>query len=129
MDYEISEQPDFIRIDFYRNPTVDTVLEIQHKLSDGYPSRRRLYCLNDTKFLMTVSELQIIAEDADKLPNQPDRVAIVTDHAPSYETARVHRHFRSHPDTEEAIFRTVAEATAWLAVTDDLQELGNTVSG
>lgn len=114
MEYAISVHRDYVRVDFHASPTVDMVLEIQQTVSIGYPGRRRLYCLNSTHFMLTVAELQQIAENAKGYPHPPDRVAIVTDHAISYETARLHRHYRSIPATEEAIFRDEASAMAWL---------------
>ncbi len=114
MEYTISDSRDFIRVDFHASPTVEMVLEIQQTVSIGYPGKRRLYCLNGTRFMFTVAELQQIAEDAKSYPHPPDRVAIVTDHAVSYETARLHRHYRNVPATEESIFREETSAVAWL---------------
>ncbi len=114
MEYAISVHKDFVRIDFQATPTVEMQLEIQQTVSIGYPGRRRLYCLNGTRFMFTVAELQRIAENAKSYPHPPDRVAIVTDHVISYETARLHRHYRSGPVTEERIFRTEEEAMDWL---------------
>ncbi len=114
MEYTISVRRDFVRIDFHTSPTVDMVLEIQQTVSIGYPGRRRLYCLNGERFMFTVAELQQIAENAKSYPHPPDRVAVVADHLVSYQTARLHRHYRNHADTEEAIFRDEEAAMAWL---------------
>ena len=114
MEYSISIHRDYIRVDFHASPTVEMVLEIQQTVSIGYPGQRRLYCLNGARFMFTVAELQLIAENAKGYPHPPDRVAIVTDNPISYETARLHRHYRNHSGTEEAIFHDEPAAAAWL---------------
>ena len=88
-----------------------------------------MYCLNKTRFLFTLPERKLVAENALSYPHPPDRVAIVTDHAVSYETARIHRHYRTHPDTEEGIFRTEAEAIAWLSTRDGQTGSGGIAAG
>lgn len=129
MKYAVTEHSGYVRVDFRTNPTLEMVMEIQQLVSLGYPGQRRLYCLNEYRFLFTVPELQQIAEHALGFPHPPDRVAIVTNHPASFETARVHRHYRAHGGTDEAIFHFEDEAIRWLRAPSNGNHLDQASTG
>jgi len=116
MSFEISESDEILVVSIKGNPSVDDIKHILDKTRDssGYSHDARLWDFRDASFNFSQHEIIELASYASIGDDKPSRVAMLVSEDLSFGVSRIYEAFRHNELTRINVFRTKAEAIAWL---------------
>ncbi|RMD74746.1 MAG: hypothetical protein D6820_16110 [Lentisphaerae bacterium] len=116
--YRIEWVQDIAVVRFLQVPTADDIHAAIAELATIQP-RKRLWILPDSFGELSSDELKRLAIFAKNKFRSPSRMAIVAPSDLSYGQANIYHAYRTDDRSAEHVFRTEAEAIAWLQREED----------
>ncbi len=116
--YIIEEQSGVTIIKFLKRPTYGDCKTALDDLAENYSYKLRLWDLTETKFSLTIEEVNRIAEYGKSIFKNKNRAAFVVSSELAHNELQIFTMLRDHENTDLKIFRSKDDAILWLKSTD-----------